>query len=174
MNSAMSQFCHIHEHGVPGSRTYDAYNFSGEVTSKVAYPNEHELVVSKLVSKFGKLQTYVVGYLEGKDHDLQHENAHAMFGLCSKRREWALKMWESLDASTLAKVKVQMKLLRYPESVHLDEFQAYIDDKDFWSRKMDRELESVREPPPKEIAHIRISVCMSDGKVTALRKTVIE
>lgn len=101
------------------------HNFPLHVLKGMMKGQPYQLKLYELIVGASGAVDYVVGYLSGDVHTKQHELRHAMYYCDVGYRAKVLKAWNALDTKTRGKIEDFLAKLGYPESVMVDEFQAY-------------------------------------------------
>ena len=71
---------------------------------------------------------YVIAYMKGDTHTIEHEKRHALFYLDKHYRTSVKRSWKKLERSNPKRHKSILKKLKkdgYKKEVFIDEFQAY-------------------------------------------------
>jgi hypothetical protein len=113
-----------------------ADEYEGQIPDRIGF-NFPMYVVKKVFPHHPYLQypaDYVICYQENDKKGCAHELLHAKFYLDKKYKHTITKLWDKLNPIKRLKVEKQLKEMGYPESVWLDEFQAYLftEKKDFF------------------------------------------
>ena len=106
-----------------------AVRYEGALKNRVGYNFPASYVVEKSIPELKPHHEYVIGYLKGDRKTAIHEMCHARF-YCdpSYRKKWT-KHWNSLNPRVRHKITKQLAYIGYPESVWIDEYQAYFQER---------------------------------------------
>ena len=129
---------------------YLAHNFPMNIAQDFFRKAKSELSLSeiKLKAKLKDSQAkYVIVISTESSHDLDHEMLHAKYYLDSDYRKKIIKIWnKGSSLHLLNHIERLFSHYGYHESVHIDEFQAYLltEKITFWPKKHHKEIECVR------------------------------
>lgn len=81
---------------------------------------------------------YMITYVRGDEHTKQHELWHSVYNTNKMYRDAVDAIYSALDQKSKRAIQSLFVLAGYNQSVHADEFQAYLmtDDRDFFRGKI--------------------------------------
>jgi hypothetical protein len=107
-----------------------ANGYEGYIKHRIGFNFPSEFAIGKLNQKTGLRDhhTYVIAYIKGDVKTAAHEMYHAKFYIDESHRKKWTKIWFSLNSNLRMKIEKKLTYMGYPESVWIDEYQAYKQD----------------------------------------------
>jgi hypothetical protein len=128
---------HIVYHDTPDPDIIScADQYEGEIDDRIGF-NFPMYIVKQVYPHHPYLKypaDYVICYQKGENKTRDHELLHARFYLDKTYQRSIQKAWDKLNPIKRKKIEKRLTHMGYPESVWLDEFQAYYftEPKDFF------------------------------------------
>lgn len=105
-----------------------ASSYEGEIVNRIGFNfpfNTIDLKKYKLFLPYVSQVDYVIVYKKGDVQTKKHELLHAKYAMDESYRKKIKQLWDTFTLSFQENILKMLKKMKYPESVFLDEFQAY-------------------------------------------------
>ena len=106
-----------------------AIKYEGVLNNRVGYNFPVSYLIDKSIPELKPHHEYVIAYVKGDHKTSFHEMCHARFYCDESYRKTWTKKWNMLNPRVRQKIIKKLSYIGYPESVWIDEYQAYFQER---------------------------------------------